>query len=71
MVSIFLLDVSPIFASAVQGAASGETNTEMSEQRNEGTWVRGVLVGLLNLPGQKQALPLDFLLNQVLYFQLL
>lgn len=71
MVSIFLLDVTPVFASAIQGAASGETNTEMSEQRSEGTRVRGVLVGLLSLPGQKPALPLDFLLNQMLHFQLL
>ena len=71
MASIFLLDGTPVFASAIQGPASGETKAEMPEQRNEGTWLCGGLVGLLNPPAQKPTLPLDFLLNNILHFQLL
>lgn len=71
MASIFLLVMTPVFVSAIQGPASGETKAKMPEQRNEGTWVCRGLVGLLNPPVQKPTLPLDFLLNKILHFQLL
>lgn len=45
MVSIFLLDVTPVFASAIQGHSRQETNTARCQNREvKEHWVRGVLV---------------------------